>query len=253
LSARVQVTGDDEFSELTEAFNLMAKKLDELNRLKSEFLSTVSHELRTPLTSVLGYLELVRDLDPAPEERQRYLDIAVEKTEVLAAMIEELLDLSRLERGRLLPLALDSFDLNAALLRKVEEYRRDAPRHRFVYAGEDNLMIHADRLRIERVVDNLLNNAVKYSPGSGLVDVALTRGDGVVRVAVRDEGIGMTAEQVEQAFDEFYRADVKDTAISGVGLGLSIARSIVRQHGGAIDLQSRLGVGTTVTFTLPDE
>lgn len=250
LAARVPVTSRDEFGQLAESFNRMARQLGEIDRLKSEFISTVSHELRTPLASILGFAELLQAGGFSREEEAEFLAIINHKAQDLAVLIDGLLDMERLQTGQGLHLDLTSFDLAALARDALQNCDQLSSRHRFVLESPATLPVSADRQRLRQVLDNLLSNALKYSR-SGTITVNLSAVPGSVRLTVRDEGIGMTAEQVAQACERFYRADASDTAIGGVGLGLAIVRNVVEAHHGTLAFDSHPGTGTTVTVTLP--
>lgn len=228
-------------------------RIRESDRMKSEFISTAAHELRTPLTSVIGFAELLmmRE-DFNAEERREYLALINEKGRALEKIIDELLDLSRIESGRLMSLD-KSFVKPGVLIRSfVDQYQRISPQHSFILelpSVEPELYI--DLAKIGQVMENLFSNAVKYSPKGGAIHIDVVVDQGICRIAVRDEGIGMLPEQVERVFDKFYRADQSNTAIGGLGLGMAIAKHIVEAHQGRIWVDSLHGKGTTVTFTLP--
>jgi signal transduction histidine kinase len=251
LGSRVPVTGNDEFAALATAFNRMAEQLGEIDRLKSEFVSTVSHELRTPLASIVGYAELLQGGGHSPEESAEYLDIVNHKADELATLVEGLLDLSRIEAGLGMQLQLESFDLVALVHECLEQARYLTSRHRFDYDGPSTpFFITADPLRLKQVLDNLLGNAVKYS-SDGTVAVSLAIGDDSIKLVVSDQGVGMSEEQRAHACDKFYRANASNTAVSGAGLGLSIVRSSVLAHHGTLSIDSQPGVGTRVSVILP--
>lgn len=252
LATRVSVTREDELGELAQAFNRMAEQLGELDRLKSGFVATVSHELRTPLASIVGYSELLLDPDLPVELRQDSIQVIHQKSLVLDHLIEGLLDLNRLEEGKLGNLDLSRFDLIPLLEERIANYRAEDHRHQFLFTTYvSTLLIEGDQLRLERVVDNLLSNAVKYSPKGGTVALVCEQLGREVVLRVHDEGIGMTPEQLQHVFERFYRADSTNTAIRGVGLGLTIVRQVVESHNGRIRIESLAGEGTTVTVTLP--
>ncbi len=229
----------------------------ELERLKAEFMSMVAHELRTPLTSILGYLEFCLNPDDfggfTHGQQREFLEEINAKAELLARLVSDLLDISRVESGQPLPLDIRPFSMEKMIGKTVERFQLQAPRHRLVVRLEAGAVepILADEDKLVQVLENLLSNAVKYSPEGKLVEIAGgVQGDSY-QVVVRDEGIGMTPEQVARVFDKFYRADFSDTAVRGLGLGMSIARQIVERHGGNIQVESEVGRGTRVTFTVP--
>lgn len=227
----------------------------ELDRMKTEFLSTAAHELRTPLTSIQGFSEILatrQDLDPA--RQQRFLECIHNQAVALGNIINDLLDISRIESGRGFSIHKEPFDICELVGKTVRLFDDAGQKHRFeLHLPESPLIVQADRAKLEQVIENLLSNAVKYAPEGGRVTVSVAsmpvrRG---VRLQVEDHGIGMTTDQVERVFDKFWRADATNKAIEGTGLGMSIVKYIVEAHDGAVQVRSRgIGKGTTVTVTL---
>jgi signal transduction histidine kinase len=216
---------------------------------KDEFVSTVSHELRTPLTSILGYLELVLD-EPGYEEIHGELLIVRRNAEHLLRLVNDLIAVAS-ER---VELSLEETDL-ARLVTDVAAATGPAAAgngSELVLDVEPALTSRLDPERIRQVLRNLLSNAIKYSPAGGRITVSARRTGSDLVCSVTDTGIGMNAEEQEQAFTKFFRsARSRETAIPGAGLGLPVSRTIVEGHGGTISLTSEPGAGTTVTFTLP--
>ncbi|MBE0596395.1 MAG: PAS domain S-box protein, partial [Desulfuromonadales bacterium] len=222
----------------------------EIDRLKSEFLSTAAHELRTPLASIMGFTELLQQGELTPEQ-QEYLGIVYANSEDLSLIIDDLLNLSRIEAGRPVCLNLSSFDLRDEIARLVAQFRTEFPQHAFTAELPEPLTVWWDRAKIAQVLGNLLGNAVKFSPQGGPVQLEVRSERDQIEVTIRDLGIGMSVEQVERAFDIFYRGDASNTAVRGLGIGLSLARAIIEAHGGRIDVASTPGEGTRVVFRLP--
>lgn len=224
-----------------------------LERMKSEFVSTAAHELRTPLAAILGFSELLLHAeDFSAAEQAEFIQLIHRKTEDLSAVIEDVLDVSRIEAGDELPLDAQPCSLALLITQSFALFRHTSPSHCFELVAPDAaLLVLADKLRVSQILDNLLSNAVKYAPAGGAIRVRFTAEDGWCRVAVSDEGIGMTPEQVARIFDKFYRVNTRNTAVSGTGLGMTIVKDLVEAHGGRIWVESDLGRGTTVNFTLP--
>jgi len=158
----------------------------------------------------------------------------------------------RIESGKGFTLNKIPFDISDTIEQVVPYFQENAPEHRFEVASPDGpIEIHADKQKIEQVLKNLLANAVKYSPKGGLIQITSTLSAGRCEIAVEDHGIGMSTEQVEKVFDKFYRVDASNTAIEGTGLGMTIVKYIVEAHGGKIWVESAVGKGTKVSFTVP--
>ena len=229
----------------------------ELERLKAEFMSMAAHELRTPLTAILGYAELCMNPEEfggfSAEQQKEFIAEINSKAEVLEKLVNDLLDISRLETGKPLPLQIEEIAIGPLLVKVVERYRLLAPKHTFEVGVASDIpeKVLADAGKLEQALENLFSNAVKYSPEGSRIAVYGDRSEGFCQIVVEDQGIGMTAEQVERVFDKFYRADSSNTAARGIGLGMSLTRQIVAQHGGNIWVESVAGSGTRVTFTVP--
>src|SRR5438132_10322592 len=230
------------------------RKVEDLSRLKDEFLSIASHELRTPVTSIKGYTQLAktlireRDLDTSEE----YLDIALDQIDRMSRLILELLDVSRIETGRL-EIRREAIQWTAFVSEVVHRHHTAVSNRRFnlnlPVAGK---FISGDRDRLEQVLGNLLENAVKYSPDGSEIIVAVEQKDDEVITCVRDRGIGIPADELGQVFERFHRGrQVSSTNYGGLGLGLYITKQIVERHSGAIWVDSKEGAGTSFHFSLP--
>jgi signal transduction histidine kinase len=225
-------------------------------RLKSELMATVSHELRTPLASVLGYAELLRTRRLEGPQREEILATVHREAKRLSALIDDFLDLQTIEQDRL-ELTRAPFLVGELLSEAVGTFRGQSASHELVLEPPpEPLVAHGDRARIAQVVANLLSNAIKYSPAGGVVRVAAARaadagGDGAVRVAVSDQGLGIPASEQPRVFEKFFRVVHPGFEVGGTGLGLALAREIVEAHGGEMGFESTEGVGSTFWFTLP--
>jgi PAS domain S-box-containing protein len=225
----------------------------EVDRMKTEFISTAAHELRTPLTSIQGFSEILlqrEDLDS--KEKNKFLTYINRQAENLAVIINDLLDLSRIESGQSFVLEKEPCSFHKIADEVVDIFKRQSERHRFKieFINEPEYM-HFDKDKIFQVFRNLISNSVKYSLDGGLIQI---KGDIVkdyYQITVQDEGIGMSPDQVNKIFDKFYRADASNTAIEGTGLGMSIVKYIVEAHGGKVWVESELNRGTIVFFTIP--
>ncbi|WP_461189265.1 ATP-binding protein [Arthrobacter sp. Z4-13] len=247
-TARAMKDADGKFSGSVIAFSDVTDLVNALTA-KDDFVSSVSHEFRTPLTSILGYVEIL--LDDEPDETQRgMLEIIRRNSERLLTLVSDLLST---RNGQLIvsPHAVDVADLVRS---SVSSALPKADASGVVLAADtpEQLEAHLDGARISQVLDNLVSNAIKYSPDGGNVLVSLAQEDGHLACRVSDTGMGMTPEDASEVFAKFFRtSSVRRTAIPGVGLGLPISKAIVEAHGGTIEVESALGKGTTFTFRVP--
>lgn len=229
---------------------------EETDRLKAEFVSTVSHELRTPLTIIKGYTDLVvtEQAGPLTETQRKFLLGVQRNTTRLTELVSDLLDISHLETEAL-DIAQEPLDVGQVTGETCAEYERVAAERNVALACtvSDSLpSVIGDAGRIGQVINNLISNAVKYSPPGGTVTISCEPGDKGVVVAVRDRGPGIPREAQDRLFEKFYRVDSSSTRlVGGTGLGLAIARAIVEQHGGRIWVESEPGAGSTFSFLLP--
>lgn len=225
--------------------------LERLNRLKSEFVALVSHEFRTALVGISGFSEMIRDEDVTLDEAKGYAGDINKDAERLNRMINEMLDLDRIEAGRL-TLHMQPVDINALLEDAVDRARASSAQHLIVCNLDPVRPIaRCDPDRIAQVMANLLSNAVKYSPDGGEIAVTSASANGSVDVGVRDHGIGIGPDFIQRLFGRYERYEKNTTKIVGTGLGLAITRQIVELHGGKIWVDSELGAGSNFHFTLP--
>jgi PAS domain S-box-containing protein len=225
----------------------------ELDRMKTEFLSTAAHELRTPLTSIQGFSEiLLTRLNLDEEQKRKYLQYINTGAVTLAIIINDLLDISRIESGKGFSFDLRPQSISRLCQRAVSIFREAYPDRTFeLRLPEEPLMVNMDFAKLHQALENILSNAVKYAPESRSIRVALRKEEGLAVLSVQDWGKGMTTEQVIRVFDKFWRADASNTAIPGTGLGMAIVKHIVEAHHGEVKVDSTPGKGTTVTFLLP--
>jgi signal transduction histidine kinase len=231
------------------------RELAAASQHKSEFLANMSHELRTPLNAIIGFSEVLSDrmFGELNEKQEEYLkDIYASGTHLLS-LINDILDLSKIEAGRM-ELELTDFDLptaldNALMLIRERAQRRSLTLHKNVDAGVGQ--IQGDERKIRQVVLNLLSNAIKFTPEGGRIELAAVPKDGCVEISISDTGVGIAPEDQEKVFEEFRQVGTAEKKAEGTGLGLTLCRKFVELHGGRIWVKSQLGAGSTFTFTIP--
>ncbi|MFL7871284.1 MAG: sensor histidine kinase [Anaerolineales bacterium] len=227
-------------------------RIRKLETIRRDFISNISHELRTPLASLKALTETLQDGALAdPEAAPRFIGRIATEVDALTQMAQELLDLSRIESGQV-ELERKPVEPGRLLASAADRMRLQAERAGLslnVECSPDLPKVHADGPRIEQVLVNLIHNAVKFTPPGGDVVLLAEAGEGVVRFAVRDSGVGIPADDVPRIFERFYRVD-RSRAGGGTGLGLSISRHLIESHGGQIWAESREGEGSTFYFTL---
>jgi heavy metal sensor kinase len=253
LSQRVASRGTgDELDRLAETLNAMLARLQDAFGQVRRFAADAAHELRTPLTALRGEIEVALRGDRAPDEYRRVLRSSLEEVERLTRAAEDLLLLSRFsvtvsaprQRVDLEPLVVDALDVGSQLA-----HTRGVS---IASTTLTPLAVVGDPAALRRALVNLIDNAVKYTPAGGKVEISLSRDDGHAAIAVRDSGIGIGPADAERVFEAFVRLDAaRDSGAGGAGLGLAIARSIVVAHGGTLTLESVPGAGSTFTIRLP--
>jgi PAS domain S-box-containing protein len=242
--------------DITEHKQLETKMVEyeELDKLKTNLLSTVSHELRTPLAVIKGYSTMLLDYDRRlPEaEKQQHLRSIDRATDRLTELVEHLLDMSRMDAG-LMKLERVPVNISMIIEEAVSDARLTAPTGKVIsHVGNGLPTVDVDARRIRQVLDNLIDNAIKYSDKESSVVIEAGCNDTELCISVTDEGIGIPPEDIEKVFDRMYRAEQRLTQGSkGLGLGLSVCRGMVEAHGGRIWAESQVGVGSTFYFTLP--
>jgi signal transduction histidine kinase len=230
------------------------EKLHELDKAKTQFLATVSHELRTPVTSIVSFSELIRGETRAlTPDGTMFLDIIERNAERLLHLVDDLLLLSRIESGTIPP-ELTSVSIPELAAEAVRAASAGAAKHAVALdlSADDGPAMQADRRRLLQVLDNLIANAIKFSPRDGLVSIAASYEDRAWRIDVADSGIGIPPDEIGQLFARFVRASNARTAgLPGTGLGLSIVKAIIELHGGHVQVDSVLGRGSTFSVYLP--
>jgi signal transduction histidine kinase len=223
-----------------------------LQQRKDEFISVASHELKTPITTLNASMQILQKIvktDASTEKIAMFVDKASNNLNKLIRLLDDLLNVTKIQQGQL-GLNKTMFNISE-MVRDCCEYIQLASEHVFEIKGDSDLMIFADYRRLDQVLVNLLNNAVKYSPFSKKVEVTIFHDEHNVTVAVRDFGIGINPEKLPHLFDRYYRVDSLGHQFSGLGLGLYISSEIISRHNGKIGVDSTLGNGSNFWFTIP--
>jgi heavy metal sensor kinase len=256
LSVQIPTRGSgDELDDLIEAFNRMTERLKHSFEQMRQFSTDVSHELRTPLTGIRGQLEVALFTAETTEQYREAMMNALQDVEKLSNMVRALLMLSQAESGQL-ALQMTTLDLAPEVSEIVDQYQIAAEEEHVTLTCSvaEPCVVRADRTQMERMVSNLVSNAIKYTPAGGKVDVGLECEEAGARFWVQDTGIGIPPEDLPHIFDRFYRVKGRRTATKeGLGLGLSFVAWIVNAHNGKIEVDSNPGTGTRFTVTLPRE
>jgi signal transduction histidine kinase len=277
FSARAPAAGRDEISRLGMNFNAMAERLQkreerfaELDRLKSEFVSTVSHELRTPLTTIKALTRLLMREGLDETKRREYIETISVECDRQIDLVLNLLDLSRIEGG-VLRVTHERVDVQEVISSVVKSETRSAEKRRHDLRFDPNLEVLpvcADPKELRRVLSNIVENAIKYTPDGGSIVLSALQQDGQVAINVADNGRGIPPEDMPILFDKFHRGRpaphseamrsattdaefLEDADVSGVGLGLYLARNVMEQMGGRITVESQVGQGSTFKLQLP--
>lgn len=242
---------DDEIGELCDTINHMSSEISRAERMKNDFISSVSHELRTPLTAIGGWTEtLIRSGASDPEEVMLGLGIIQKESHRLTQMVEELLDFTRLESGRL-KLNIEEIDIGVELYEAVYMYKNMLEREQIdlIYdIPDDMFMVNGDSHRLRQVFLNILDNAAKYGKDGGKIEIDLSADSYTVQIDIRDWGQGIPEDELPFVKEKFYKGSSKQR---GSGIGLAVTDEIIRMHGGMLNIASKVGEGTCVTISLP--
>lgn len=253
FSKRLDIKSKDEIGELAGTFNQMAAALQNLEEMRRGFIANVSHELRTPMTSIRGFIQGILD-GTIPEDRHSYyLTVVSDETNRLNRLVNNLLDLARMEAGEV-KMNFKPFDINELVRRSVIKLETLIIEKKIMVEAkfeEETIIVNADIDAIERVVYNLLHNAIKFTPEAGKITVTVTLQKERVLVSIEDTGIGMENSELDMIWERFYKSDKsRSRDKSGTGLGLAIVRNIINEHNQEIWVESQPGMGTRFTFTL---
>lgn len=247
----IVINKNDEIGELCDSINYMASELRRAENMKNDFISSVSHELRTPLTAIRGWGETAKmSVGTDPQIVEKGLSVVLNEAERLSGLVEELLDFSRMQSGRM-TVNTSPIGVSSLLSEVTDMYKEFASQHEislsFIEPKFDSTIL-GDKNRLKQVFINIIDNAVKYTESGGQVLIEQSQDDACVRVVVKDTGVGIPAQDIDRVKEKFFKSN---KTVRGSGIGLAVADEIVKQHKGLIFIESTEGVGTTVTVALP--
>jgi histidine kinase len=263
LNHEIEIRGKDELTELAQTFEDMRKQLKESAALQAQYeenrkelIAHISHDLKTPITSIKGYIEGIQDgVATSPERLQRYLQTIYQKSNDLDHLIDELFLYSKLDLKKV-PFAFETVDLKDYLSDYLEELNFDfettQTKVRFTHDASPDYLVQLDRDKMKRVLSNIIDNSLKYmDKASGTIDINLRKNENCVKIEIADNGPGIPSDALPYVFHQFYRAEQsRNKQTGGSGLGLSIARMIVEEHNGKIEIESQIEIGTKILISL---
>ncbi|MCQ2417054.1 MAG: HAMP domain-containing histidine kinase [Oscillospiraceae bacterium] len=252
---RFNGNGYDEAEKLAETLTYASHEINRVDIMQRDLIANASHDLRTPLTMLKGYAEMIRDISgDNPEKRNKHLQVIIEETDRLQALVNDILDLSKLENGRM-TLAETEFDMELRLKEITERYRglSDFSGYHFSLETDGEAIVFCDAGKIEQVICNLINNAVNYTGEDKQIFIQMQHVDEGIRISVKDTGKGMDQETLSRIFDKYYRSENYKRSVVGTGLGLSIVKAILRLHDYAFGVDSTIGKGSTFWFIIHKE
>lgn len=250
FDVRIESGKDDEIGELATAINDMAVQLSQIEEMKNDFISTVSHEIRTPLTAIKGWGETLINIENDSELQKKGLNVIVDETTRLSVMVEELLNFSRIQSGRM-PVSKEKLDIISAVNSGFLIYKQKADNGGYDFrliTKNDKLYSYADGDKIRQVLINILDNAFKYTPNGGKITVSVEKVKRSVRISVSDNGCGIDEKDLQHVKEKFYKAN---NTVRGTGIGLAVVDEIIKIHNGSFNISSKPGKGTTITVELP--
>lgn len=250
---KIEKSSNDEIGGLIDSYNNLAIELAALEKMRNDFIAAVSHELRTPMTTIRGFVDGMLDGVIPPEKQEHYLTVIKEEIIRMNALVNDLLDMARLQSGAV-QLDIQHHDIVNiihGIVAKLEPIITEKDINIVYNINYDKCIIFADKPSIERVLINLIQNAVKFTPSGGIITLSIRKSGHLVYVSVEDNGVGIAAEELPFIFERFYKID-KSRGLDkkGTGLGLAITKSIIDAHEQTIKVTSKLGEGTKFTFTL---
>lgn len=251
---KVDVKSHDEIGQLGETFNYMANELASLDSMRKEFVANVSHDMRSPLTSINGFVGALLDGTIPESQQKKYLHLMKDETERLIRLVNDLLDIARIEAGQVsvYPINYNLTEQIRKLIAKMEpEIAKQNIMVDLVTNLEEDISVYADPNRMEQVFGNLLQNAVNFSPQNETVVLSLMKTEKEVSVTIKDNGTGINREELKFIWERFFKVDKARSKKVGTGIGLSIVKHIIDLHEAKIEVESEVGTGTTFIVTLP--
>lgn len=254
FSYKVSTKGDDELSELAEAFNKMAKSLSALEGSRRSFVANVSHELKTPMTTIGGFIDGILDGTIAPEQEKKYLGIVSDEVKRLSRLVTGMLNMSKLEAGEM-NINATEFDISKSIFKTLLNFEKKINSKSIDIRGLDTMQsikITADEDMLMQVIYNLVDNAIKFTPQNGYISVKTFSDGEKVYVSIRNSGEGISYEEINKVFERFYKIDKsRSYDVKGAGLGLYIVKSIINLHNGEIKAESIPNEYTDFSFWIP--
>ncbi|NLX75808.1 MAG: HAMP domain-containing protein [Clostridiaceae bacterium] len=251
---RIQIKGNDEITVLADSFNQMVDNLENLEKMRRDFIGNISHELRTPMTSINGFIEGILDGTIPDDKQEYYLNIVKDEVKRLQRLVSDLLDIARMESGET-KVNIIAFDICEVIRLSVIQLQQFIEDKNIIFRAnfeQETMIVQADRDAIQRVMINLIHNAIKFTPENGSISVTVRNVKGKAEITVSDTGQGIPAEDIPFIFDRFHKADKsrgKDK--TSVGLGLYIVKNILKAHNENVYVESEYGKGAAFTFYLP--
>lgn len=250
FTTRLQLNNPPEFKILSANFNRMADELGGIEILRTDFINNFSHEFRTPIVSIKGFAEILKDDALSKEERNEYLDIVIEESTRLAALASNVLSLSRVEAQMILT-NREPFNVGEQIRQCVLLlHTKMEKKHISVKANVQDYEVPGNKEMLNQVWLNLLDNAIKFTPEHGEIEVSMRQAEDKIEITIRDNGAGISPAALPRVFDKFYQQDTSHST-AGNGLGLTIVRKITELHGGTVTCESVPMQGTTFTLLLP--
>ena len=253
FETKLNIRSHDEIGQLASTLEYMASELSKLDEYRRSFISNISHDFRSPLTSIKGYIEAIQDGTIPPEKQDKYLSIVVNETNRLTKLTSSLLELNDFDSYGiwLMQKDFDVVDLVKNAMNTFEGHCQEKNISLILNNHTESSVVHADKTKIQQVIYNLLDNAIKFTPSGKNIYITLTEKNDKLFISIKDEGCGIPADSLNKIWVRFYKADTsrgKDR--QGTGLGLAITREIVKAHGENINVVSTEGVGSEFTFSL---